>query len=65
MTIHDIMRAIGGTYNMTVRCVNTDILQQRMRFMAERDKGVDAAIELMNRMGKVRVTRKDNLIIVE
>jgi len=65
MTIRDIMRAIGSTYNMTVRCVNSDVLQQHMRFMAERDKGVDAAIDMMNRMGKVRVARKDDLIIVE
>lgn len=65
MTIRDIMRAIGSTYNKTVRCVNSDVLGQRMRFMAERDKGVDAAIEMMNRMGKVRVVRKDNLIFVE
>lgn len=65
VTIHDIMKAIGSTYNMTVRCTNSDVLQQRMRFMAERDKGVDAAIEMMNRMGKVRVMRKDNLILVE
>jgi len=65
MTIRDIMRAIGSTYNMTVRCVNSDVLQQHMRFMAERDKGVDAAIDMMNRMGKVRVVRKDDLIIVE
>lgn len=65
VTIHDIMKAIGSTYNMTVRCTNSDVLQQHMRFMAERDKGVDAAIELMNHMGKVRVMRKDNLIVVE
>lgn len=65
MTIRDIMRAIGSTYNMTVRCMNSDILNQRMRFMAERDKGVDSAIDMMNRMGKVRVARKDNLILVQ
>lgn len=65
MPIGDIMKAIGRTYNMTVRCTNTELLHQRMRFMAERDKGVDAAIDMMNRMGKVRVCRKDNLILVE
>lgn len=65
MTISDIMKAIGSTYNMSVRCMNSEVMQQRMRFMAERDKGVDAALEMMNRMGKVRVFRKDNLIFVE
>lgn len=65
MTISDIMKSLGRTFNMSVRCMNTDVMQQRMRFMAERDKGVDAALELMNRMGKVRVSRKDNLILVE
>lgn len=65
MTISDIMKSIGSTFNMSVRCMNTDVMQQRMRFMAERDKGVDAALEMMNRMGKVRVSRKDNIILVE
>lgn len=65
MTISDIMKEIGSTYNMSVRCKNSEVMNQRMRFMAERNKGVDSALEMMNHMGKVRVYRKGNLILVE
>lgn len=63
--IADIMKNIGKTFNMSVQCRNTSVLHQRMRFIAERDKGVDAALEMMNRMGKVRVMRNNSQIIVE
>lgn len=64
MTIGDIMKALGHTYNMTVRCNNTSLINQRMRFIAERDKGIDEALVQMNRMGKIRVYRKENIIYV-
>lgn len=65
MEISDVMKGIGRYFNMTVRCGNSAVMKQRMRFIAERDKGVDAALEMMNRMGKVRVYRKENQIFVE
>ncbi len=60
-----IMEAIGENFNMTVEFRNKEALNLKMRFISERNNGVDAAINMMNRMKKAYVFKEGNKIIVE
>lgn len=63
--LKDIMEAIGANFNMTVEFRNLEALHYRMRFITERNHGVDAAIDMMNRMKKVTVHKSGNKIFVD
>ena len=63
--LKDIMEAVGANFNMTVEFRNTEALHYRMRFITERNNGIDAAISMMNRMKKVTVHRNGNQIFVD
>lgn len=65
MELGDIVRAIGEAYDLPVTFLNTSALRQRLRFISERDKGVDTVLERLNKMKKVHAFRKDGRIIVE
>ena len=60
-----IMEDIGRNFNMTVEFRNEAALHLKMRFIAERNQGVDAALEMMNRMKKVTVHKEGNRILVD
>ena len=61
----EIMEAIGKNFNMSVIFRNDEALHYRMRFITQRNKGVEAAIKTMNEMGKANVSIKGNTIFVE
>ena len=63
--LKDIMEAIGKNFNMTVEFRNTEAMHYKMRFITERNHGVDAAIDMMNRMKKVAVRKEGNKIVVD
>lgn len=63
--LKEIMEAIGKNFNMTVEFRNHDALHYKMRFIAERNNGVEAAIEMMNNMRKAHVSIRGNKIVVE
>ena len=63
--LRTILEAIGQNFNMTVEFRNTDALHYKMRFISERNKGPQAAIDMMNRMKKVCVRQEGNRLIVE
>ena len=65
MELKEIMEAIGKNFNMTVEFRNHDALHYKMRFIAERNNGVEAAIEMMNNMRKAHVSIRGNKIMVE
>ncbi|MBR2291745.1 MAG: FecR domain-containing protein, partial [Prevotella sp.] len=60
-----IMEDIGRNFNMTVEFRNEAALHLKMRFIAERNQGIDAALEMMNRMKKVTVHKEGNRILVD
>lgn len=60
--LRDILTAIGRYYNVNVRCVHTDQLDLRMRFIIPRRHDVGYAVEMINRMQKVTATLTDNCI---
>ena len=59
------MEAIGKNFNMTVEFRNQDALHYKMRFIAERNNGVQAAVDMMNMMKKANVSIRGNKIMVE
>lgn len=63
--LRDIMLAVGRNFNMTVEFSDTAALHLKMRFITERNNGVDAAIDQMNRMKKVSVRRIGSRLLVE
>ncbi len=65
VALRDIMLAIGQNFNMTVEFRDTAALGLKMRFMAERNNGVEAALRMVNSMGKARATCSGRRIILE
>ena len=63
--LHDIMQSIAANYNMRIVFRDTVAQHLKMRFMFERNKGVGAAIDMMNRMKKVHVSCQDNCLFVD
>jgi len=61
----DIMKSIGENYNMTVEFKDNQPIHFKMRFIAERDGGIDQTLNLMNRMKKVYVYKSAKKIIIE
>ena len=62
--LRDIMLAIGQNFNMSVEFRSEEAMHQKMRFIAERNNGVEAAIETMNRMKKVTVQQVGGKLVV-
>ncbi len=63
--LETIMQAIGANFNKTVEFRSHTALHYKMRFISERNNGVSAALDMMNRMQKVNVRLDGNKIIVE
>ena len=63
--LKEIMEAIGKNFNMTVEFNNQDALHYKMRFITERNNGVEAAVNMMNMMKKVNVSIRGNKIVVD
>lgn len=63
--LREIMLAIGENFNKTIDFRCTKALHCKMRFIAERNAGVQAALRMMNRMEKVKVSLQGNTIVVE
>lgn len=63
--LKDIMLAIGANFNKNIDFRSHKAEHYRMHFITERNQGVQAAIEMMNKMEKVKVRLQGNTIIVE
>lgn len=63
--LRDIMLAIGANFNKNIDIRSRKALHYRMRFITERNRGAQAAVDMMNRMEKVKVTLKGNTIVVD
>lgn len=63
--LRDIMLAIGANFNKNIDIRSRKAQHCRMRFITERNSGVQAAIDMMNRMEKVNVSLHGNTIVVD
>ena len=64
-SLEDIMREIAAWYKMGVIFENEQDRQLRFTFWASKQESVFQTVEMLNEMGKVKFTIKDNQIIVQ
>lgn len=63
--LKDIMLAIGANFNKNIDFRSRKAEHYKMRFITERNQGVQTAIEMMNKMEKVKVSLQGNTIVVD
>ena len=64
VNMKEMLLAIGQRYNMSVVCLNKEITNLRVRFVAERDSSINYIIEKINGLGTVSVTIEEGRIVV-
>lgn len=65
MTLSEIMLEIGRWYNVDIRFYDREVMDLKMRFIADRTEGLDHVITLLNRMKKVNVAFEGNVLVVK
>lgn len=60
----EIVCELGRWYNMQVEFQNSASMHYRLHFLAERDRPVEEALQLLNMLGKVKAVQEGNKIIV-
>lgn len=65
IALENIMKDIGRWYNLNIVIENNEYRQLHLHFLADKRGGIDHVIKLINSMGKVKVERKDNTLIVK
>ena len=63
--LKDIMETIGKHYNMTVIFKNTSAMHYKTHFVTERSKNIDAVVNWINQMDKVKVSLNNGQIIID
>lgn len=63
--LEDIMREVSAWYKMGVIFENEQARQLRFTFWASKQGSASQTIEMLNEMGKVKFTIKDNQIIIQ
>lgn len=63
--IKDIMSAMGRWYNVNIDFEQTKLYDIRLNFWANRNAGLDEALELLNKLHKVRADYQDGTIIIK
>lgn len=58
--LENIMQDIGRWYNLNVVFANNNARNYHLHFLADKRGGIDHVVKLLNGMGKVNVTLKDN-----
>ena len=61
----DMMKEIGKWYNIDIEFRNSEIMDLRMHFLANRQQKVSDLIELLNRMERIHVYLEGESLIIE
>lgn len=64
VSLLEIMQTIGRWYNVNIVFNDKKAIDYKMRFLCERNSGLEHAITFMNRMKKVQITFTDNTLYV-
>lgn len=65
MGLLEILEAIGKNYNLTVIFNNQQAMHYKTHFIAERNAGIRSVLDMINRMGKVKVRQEGSQLIVD
>ena len=63
-SLEDIMRELGRWYNLSIQFENADAMNYHFTFWAKRTGSIEDALKLINGMGKVKTTLKDNTLTI-
>lgn len=61
-SLHDILVAIGRSYNVCVVCRRPELLTQRMRFIADRNASLKSIVSRLNEIADTKVRLNGNTI---
>lgn len=64
VALENIMQDIGRWYNLNVVFANNDVRNYHLHFLADKRGGIDHVVKLLNGMGKMNVTLKDNTLTI-
>lgn len=62
--LSEIMQSMGRWYNVNVVFANEAAMNYRFHYLCERKLGIDHAIELLNRMKNLHITRQGKTVVV-
>lgn len=63
--LKDILKELGYWYNLTVEAENDmDLMDMRLHFVVERDKGIEQVIKKLNAYHYLSVTKEENTLVV-
>ncbi|MDO5130206.1 MAG: FecR domain-containing protein [Prevotellaceae bacterium] len=65
VALENIMQDIGRWYNLNVVFANNDVRNYHLHFLADKRGGIEHVVRLLNGMGKVNVTLKDNTLTIK
>lgn len=65
ISLENIMQDIGRWYNLNVVFANNDVRNYHLHFLADKRGGIEHVVKLLNGMGKVNVTLKDNTLTIK
>ena len=55
-SLHDILQQISSSFNVPIVCHDSRLLDKRMHFVMRRDKDIQYAIDILNKMKKMKVS---------
>ena len=65
ISLENIVQDIGRWYNLNVVFANNNVRNYHLHFLADKRGGIEHVIKLLNGMGKVNVTLKDNTLTIK
>ena len=64
-SLKDIMSSLGRWYNVNIDFEQAELYHIRLNFWANRDARLEEALELLNKLEKVRVDYQDETITIK
>lgn len=61
----DIMQELGRWYNVNIQVNNPRMMHTRLHFVADRNQGLDAALQNLNAMGDVHASRNGSQVTID
>ncbi len=65
VSLRDILIQMGSWYNVSVVCHDEVILNNRLRYMYDRNQSIEEAIKMLNGISNNKIKLRDNTILVE
>ncbi len=63
--LRDILVQMGSWYNVSVVCHDEAILNNRLRYMYDRNQSLEEAVKMLNGISNNKIKLRDNTILVE